>query len=152
MNASKQEDVTAALTSLADADVVVKGIVHPAGVLEDATLSLQDVAKFERVMLKLKAEGSSKPPFFCVQGAGRGDFLYAEIAKPLGVGQPSYVLRGIGYDFQEVSDLVTHFADEIECLCSTGLIQVGGWSAPSADVWPMRSSCSWFVEVNRGAV
>ncbi len=56
------------------------------------------------------------------------------------------------YDFQEVSDLATHFADEIERLCSTGLIQVGGWSAPSADVWPMRSSCSWFVEVNRGAV
>jgi hypothetical protein len=79
MDASKQEDVTAALTSLADADVVVKGIVHPAGALEDATLSLQDVAKFERVMLKPKVEGSSTLPFFCVQGAGREDFLYAEI-------------------------------------------------------------------------
>ncbi len=38
MDASKQEDVT------------VKGIVHTAGVVEDTTLSLQDLVKFERVM------------------------------------------------------------------------------------------------------
>jgi thioesterase domain-containing protein len=72
--------------------------------------------------------GSSTPPFFCVQGAGRGDFLYAEIAKQLGAGQPFYELRGIGYDFKEVSDLATHFADEIEKLCPKGPVQVGGWS------------------------
>jgi len=72
--------------------------------------------------------GSSVAPFFCVQGAGRGDFLYAEIAKQLGSNQPFYELRGIGYDFKEVTDLATHFADEIEKLCPEGPIQVGGWS------------------------
>ncbi len=48
-----------------------------------------------------------------------------EIAKPLGMEHPFYELGGIGYDFQEVSDLATHFADEIERLCHTGPIQVG---------------------------
>jgi thioesterase domain-containing protein/acyl carrier protein len=72
--------------------------------------------------------GSSVAPFFCVQGAGRGDFLYAEIAKQLGSKQPFYELRGIGYDFKEVADLATHFCDEIEKICPEGPVQVGGWS------------------------
>ncbi len=38
-------------------DVRVKGIVHTAGVVEDTTLSLQDLAKFERV-LKPKVDGA----------------------------------------------------------------------------------------------
>ena len=38
------------MTSLADAGVVVNGIVHAADVLEDAALSLHDVAKFKRVL------------------------------------------------------------------------------------------------------
>ncbi len=57
-----------------------------------------------------------------------GDFLYAEIAKQLDVGQPFCELRGMGYDFQEMSDLATHFAEELERLCPTGLIPVGRWS------------------------
>lgn len=72
--------------------------------------------------------GSSVAPFFCVQGAGRGDFLYSEIAKQLGQNQPFFELRGIGFDFKEVSDLATHFADEIVKLCPEGPLQVGGWS------------------------
>ncbi len=49
--------MAAALTSLADAGVEVNGIVHAADVLEDATLSLQDVAKIIRV-LKPKVDGA----------------------------------------------------------------------------------------------
>ncbi len=60
-----------------------------------------------------------------MQGVHRGDFLYAEIAKQLGVGQLFCKLRGMGYDFQEMSDLATHFAKELERPCPTDLIQVG---------------------------
>merc|ERR1719276_699222 len=38
-------------------------------------------------------------PIFCVQGAGRGDYLYKDVSKQLGEDQPFYELRFSGKDF-----------------------------------------------------
>eukprot|EP01049_Picozoa_sp_SAG25_P001277 SAG25_NODE_53_length_18703_cov_126.779104_17_plen_261_part_00 len=49
--------------------------------------------------------GSSSPPVFCVQGAGRGDFLYREVAKQLGPIQPFYELRFASVPYQSVREV-----------------------------------------------
>ena len=42
-------------------------------------------------------------PIFCVQGAGRGDYLYKDVAAGLGEAQPFYELRFSGKDFSYAS-------------------------------------------------
>ena len=42
-------------------------------------------------------------PIFCVQGAGRGDYLYKDVAAGMGEAQPFYELRFSGKDFSYAS-------------------------------------------------
>jgi len=72
--------------------------------------------------------GSSSPPVFCVQGAGRGDFLYREVAKQLGPIQPFYELRFASVPYQSVRELATHLAAEICKVVPRGTVVLAGWS------------------------
>lgn len=67
-------------------------------------------------------------PFFCVQGAGRGEFLYKEAATLVGEGQPFYELRTTGLVYESVAELATQLADEVERVQPEGPLQLGGWS------------------------
>ena len=72
--------------------------------------------------------GSAVAPVFCVQGAGRGDFLYKEVAKQLGTEQPFYELRFSGLAFATVSELAAHFVAEITKIVPRGTVVLAGWS------------------------
>jgi len=77
------------------------------------------------------AAGGNLAPIFCVQGAGRGDAMYAELAKSLGTSQPFYELRctvpGDGADV-DVVGLATSLLAEVKKIKSSGDIVLAGWS------------------------
>jgi acyl transferase domain-containing protein/thioesterase domain-containing protein/D-arabinose 1-dehydrogenase-like Zn-dependent alcohol dehydrogenase/acyl carrier protein len=83
-------------------------------------------------ILQLSA-GSGSPtavPIFCVQGAGRGDYLYKDVSKQLGDDQPFYELRFSGKDFSysSVTELAQYFAGEIKKIAPRGTVTIAGWS------------------------
>jgi thioesterase domain-containing protein/acyl carrier protein len=70
-------------------------------------------------------------PIFCVQGAGRGDAMYSELAKSLGTEQPFYEMRctvpADGTDV-DVIELATSLLAEVAKVQPTGDVVLAGWS------------------------
>lgn len=79
-------------------------------------------------VVTVAAGSGTSPPFFCVQGAGRGDFLYQEIARSLGKDQAFYELRHAGLAYDGIDELALRLARDITKAAPTGPIVIGGWS------------------------
>jgi aspartate racemase len=75
----------------------------------------------------------SKPPLFCIHGAGGTVIVYRELAQHLGPDQPIYGLQAQGLDgtqpcFTRVEDMATHYLNEIRSIQPQGPYYVGGLS------------------------
>eukprot|EP01052_Picozoa_sp_SAG31_P007897 SAG31_NODE_386_length_16407_cov_24.639686_2_plen_2943_part_00 len=79
-------------------------------------------------VVTVAAGSGSCPPFFCVQGAGRGDFLYQDIARSLSSDQAFYELRHAGLSYDSVDELAGLLARDIIKAAPAGPIILGGWS------------------------
>lgn len=75
----------------------------------------------------------SKPPFFCIHGAGGNVLMYRKLAQYLGSDQPVYGLQAKGMDgmqdmLTQVEDMAAHYIDEIRALQPEGPYFLGGLS------------------------
>jgi surfactin family lipopeptide synthetase A len=75
----------------------------------------------------------SKPPFFCVHGAGGTVIIYHNLAQALGPDQPIYGLQAQGLDGRQrclnrVEDMAEHYLREIRTIQPTGPYLLGGLS------------------------
>ena len=75
----------------------------------------------------------SKPPFFCIHGAGGNVLMYRKLAEYLGSDQPVYGLQAKGMDgiqdmLTQVEDIAAHYVKEIRAFQPEGPYFLGGLS------------------------
>ncbi len=74
----------------------------------------------------------SKPPFFCVHGAGGTVIIYRDLARHLGPDQPMYGLQAQGLDgqkcFTRVEEMAAHYLEAIRTIQPEGPYFLGGLS------------------------
>jgi amino acid adenylation domain-containing protein len=75
--------------------------------------------------------GGSRPPFFCVHGAGGNVVLFRDLARNLAPDYPFYGLQPQGLDggshFTSVEKMASHYLDEIRELQPEGPYFLGGY-------------------------
>jgi phthiocerol/phenolphthiocerol synthesis type-I polyketide synthase E len=74
----------------------------------------------------------SRPPFFCMHGAGGNVLIYRELSKRLGEDQPFYGLQSQGLDGQApplttIIDMATLYTSEIRRIRPSGPYLIGGY-------------------------
>jgi phthiocerol/phenolphthiocerol synthesis type-I polyketide synthase E len=74
----------------------------------------------------------SRPPFFCVHGAGGNVLIYRDLARRLGANQPFYGLQALGLDgscqpLTRLEDMATHYLKEIRKVQPNGPYFLGGY-------------------------
>lgn len=77
--------------------------------------------------------GDSRPPFFCVHGAGGVIIRFRDLARHLGAEQPVYGFQAQGLDeslpcHNRVEDMAAHYIDEMRSIQPRGPYFVGGYS------------------------
>lgn len=77
--------------------------------------------------------GDSRPPFFCIHGAGGVIIRFRELAQHLGPEQPVYGFQAQGLDeslacHTRVEDMAAHYIDEMRSIQPYGPYLVGGYS------------------------
>jgi len=77
--------------------------------------------------------GGSRPPFFCIHGAGGVVIRFYELAQHLGPDQPVYGLQARGLDGKHpcdtcVEDMAAHYLEEIRSVQPQGPYLLGGYS------------------------
>lgn len=75
----------------------------------------------------------SRPPFFCVHGAGGAVIRFSGLARHLGSEQPLYALQARGLDptqacHTRVEDMAAHYIQEIRAIQPLGPYFLGGYS------------------------
>ena len=102
-------------------------------VVSELGLSSSTAVPSHSITLELTApmaDGNASP-IFCVQGAGRGDAMYSELAKSLGTKQPFYEMRcAVPADGSDVDviELATSLLTEVRRIQPSGNIVLAGWS------------------------
>jgi len=76
--------------------------------------------------------GGSKPPFFCIHGAGGNVLIYRDLARQLGPNQPFYGLQSQGLDGEQpfltrVEDMANLYLKEIQAVQPRGPYLLGGY-------------------------
>lgn len=76
--------------------------------------------------------GGSKPPFFCIHGAGGNILIYRDLARRLGPDQPFYGLQAQGLDgerpfYTRIEDMATHYLKEVQAVQPEGPYFLGGY-------------------------
>jgi phthiocerol/phenolphthiocerol synthesis type-I polyketide synthase E len=74
----------------------------------------------------------SRPPFFCIHGAGGNVLIYRELSKQLGADQPFFGLQSQGLDgnlpiLQTVEEMASLYVEEIRRVRPYGPYLVGGY-------------------------
>jgi acyl transferase domain-containing protein len=82
-------------------------------------------------LVPLQTEGS-KPPFYCVHGAGGNVLMYRKLAHCVAPDQPFYGLQSQGLDGQmplhnRIEDMATHYVDTIQEFQPQGPYLLGGY-------------------------
>jgi thioesterase domain-containing protein len=83
--------------------------------------------------------GGTRPPLYCVPGAGGNAIYLYNLARELGPNQPFYGLQGVGLDgdaepHTTVEDMAAHYIAEIRSVQPVGPYHLaghslGGWVA-----------------------
>jgi phthiocerol/phenolphthiocerol synthesis type-I polyketide synthase E len=82
-------------------------------------------------LVAIQGEGS-RPPFFCMHGAGGNILIYRDLARRLGPDQPFYGLQSPGLDgsrapLTRVEDMAALYANEIQKVQPRGPYFLGGY-------------------------
>jgi len=82
-------------------------------------------------LVAIHAEGS-RPPFFCMHGAGGNILIYRDLARRLGPEQPFYGLQSFGLDgsrppLTRVEDMAALYVNEIQRVQARGPYFLGGY-------------------------
>ena len=78
--------------------------------------------------------GGTKPPFFCLPGAGGNVIYFYDLARRLGEDQPVYGLQAIGLDGEAqpltcIEDLAAHYREVLQDVQPQGPYYLGGHSS-----------------------
>ncbi|MEK8017496.1 MAG: thioesterase domain-containing protein, partial [Candidatus Parabeggiatoa sp.] len=92
-------------------------------------------------MVAIQPHGS-KPPFFCVPGAGGNVIYLLELAQQLGQKQPFYGLQAVGLDGEaepdtRIEDMAARYIREIQTIQPQGPYLLGGHSFGSGVAFEM---------------
>jgi phthiocerol/phenolphthiocerol synthesis type-I polyketide synthase E len=115
------------------------GIKLPLATLFDAP-TIQELAQVLRSeasssgwspLVAIQTSGS-RPPFFCVHGAGGNVLIYRDLARRLGPDQPFYGLQALGLDgtcppLTRIEDMAALYAKEIRRIQPYGPYFLGGY-------------------------
>lgn len=87
---------------------------------------------FNRSLVPIKPQGS-KPPFFCVHGAGGNPLVFLELAQRLDPEQPFYALQlpgldGLSAPYRSLEEMATAYLNEIQQVQPHGPYLLGGFS------------------------
>ncbi len=82
-------------------------------------------------LVPIQASGS-RPPFFCIHGAGGNVLIYRKLAQHLGSDQPFYGLQSKGLDgscepLKTIEDMAALYVEQIRMLQSRGPYFLGGY-------------------------
>ena len=116
--------------------VNIEEIFHkkfPASILYDAPTikELADVIRNNDMstswpsLVKIKPGNGSRPPFFCIHGAGGNVLLYKDLAKHLPSEQPFYGLQAQGINGRlpihgNIEEMASHYVSEIKTIQPNG--------------------------------
>lgn len=131
-------DSSVAVQMFAQIDKVF-GVKLPLATLFDAP-TIEELARVLRTeeapagwssLVPIQASGS-RPPFFCVHGAGGTVLIYRELAQRLGPDQPFYGLQSVGLDascppLARIEDMAAAYAKEIRKKQPHGPYFLGGY-------------------------
>ncbi|MEO0968281.1 MAG: amino acid adenylation domain-containing protein [Cyanobacteria bacterium J06639_18] len=83
-------------------------------------------------LVKIQSQGS-KPPFFCVPGAGGNVLYFYHLARHLGLDQPFYGLQALGLDGESqphttIEDIAAYYIKAIQAVQPEGTYYLGGHS------------------------
>ena len=82
-------------------------------------------------LVTIQADGT-RPPFFCMHGAGGNVMIYRELSRRLGFDQPFYGLQAHGLDgscspLTTIEDMASLYVKHIRKACPRGPYFVGGY-------------------------
>ncbi len=82
-------------------------------------------------LVAIQSNGS-RPPFFCIHGAGGNILNYRDLAHHLGTDQPVYGLQSQGLDGEQplhtrIEDMAAHYLKEIQAVQPEGPYFLGGY-------------------------
>jgi len=82
-------------------------------------------------LVEIQSDGS-KPPFFCVHGAGGNVLIYRDLARHLGPDQPFYGLQSQGLDGEQpfltrIEDMAALYIQELQTVQPEGPYLLGGY-------------------------
>lgn len=131
-------DSSVAVQLFAQIDKVF-GVKLPLATLFDAP-TIEELARVLRQeetptgwspLVPIQTSGS-RPPFFCIHGAGGNVLIYRELAARLGLEQPFYGLQAVGLDasrppLTRIEDMATAYAKEIRKKQPHGPYFLGGY-------------------------
>ena len=131
-------DSSVAVQLFAQIDKVF-GVKLPLATLFDAP-TIEELARVLRQeeapagwspLVPIQTSGS-RPPFFCIHGAGGNVLIYRELAERLGPDQPFYGLQAVGLDasrppLTRIEDMATAYAKEIRRKQPHGPYFLGGY-------------------------
>jgi len=92
----------------------------------------QDMAESSWSSLVPIQPNGSRPPFFCIHGAGGNVLIYRELSQSLGPDQPFYGLQAQGLDgklppLEKIEDMAARYVKEIRRLKAHGPYLIGGY-------------------------
>lgn len=92
----------------------------------------RETPKFPRGSLVAIQTKGSRPPFYCMHGAGGNVLIYRELSEQLGEDQPFYGLQSLGLDgkvppLTRIEDMAYAYVGEIRRLQPHGPYYVGGY-------------------------
>jgi amino acid adenylation domain-containing protein len=110
------------LATLLEAQTVAK---------QAALIQRKDWKPLWGALVPIQTEGS-KPPFFCVHGAGGNVLLYRQLAQRLGSDQPVYGFQSKGLDgtepfYTRIEDMAAYYLEELKKFQPEGPYYLGGY-------------------------
>jgi amino acid adenylation domain-containing protein len=95
-------------------------------------LRLAGAAGSRSALVPINTSGT-RPPFFCVPGAGGNPIYLQSLARHLGPDQPFYGLQGAGFDDEapphtRVEEMAAYYIDAIKAVAPDGPYHLGGHS------------------------
>lgn len=89
----------------------------------------------------------SRPPFFCVHGAGGTVLIYRDLVRQLGPDQPFYGLQSVGLDgsrppLTKVEEIAAVYVDEIQKVQPVGPYFLGGYCLGGTIAFEMAQQLS----------
>ena len=118
---------------LTDKNVPLATLLYASTIEQMVSILRKSQEEWSEIWSSLVAiqSGGSKPPFFCIHGAGGNILIYRDLARRLGPDQPFYGLQAQGLDggpfYTRIEDMAAHYLKEVQAVQPKGPYFLGGY-------------------------